>query len=236
MFSFRLLQKRLFTNFRFNHLSFVIFKFEVFFDILQVYSLCKGKFQTGPHEGCWNSYLELLSAPKKICDPECRFQLSEVSSLYESLSHLCSLLFNYEICCDSARTTVRMLESLIRLAQGMSPSSGGKNHYLTTTLFLNPHAELKMHGKILFRSLWFWFCQCHSTCKINVQKWGHLLRCDYSDFVHWIIHDYLSNCRQCWECSTLKFHRETRPGMYPANFQYIFVYIFNIHIFPSYVG
>ena len=181
------------------------------FDTLQVYSVCKSKFQTCPNKGCWNSYLKLLSAPEKICNSECRFQLDE--NLLVNLLLLC-FRFNHETYCDSARTTVRMLESLIRLAQGM-----------LLRFIHNPRQESFSLKKFSLTRILFWYFQFCSSCKTNVQKRGHTVRCNNGHSLHWIIHDYLSYCGQCRECSTLEFYREPWHGVYPFNFLIIYLFI-----------
>lgn len=94
-----------------------------------------------------------------------------------------------------------MLESLIRLAQGMLCNL----HWITHLLM-----------PILSQFFYTLSCLfCCSTCKTNVQKWCYETWCYRCHIMHWILHDNICNSRYCWECSALEFYREPWPGMYP---------------------
>lgn len=93
-----------------------------------------------------------------------------------------------------------MLESLIRLAQGMFCLSLGDIFLLWYLLFL------------FFLTVYFIFC---STCKINVQKRSRTTWRHCGHIMHWILHDNISNSGHYWRCSALKFYRWPWWNMYP---------------------
>lgn len=119
------------------------------------------------------SFSELFSFFEKVCEPLAYF---------------------------AARTTVRMLESLIRLAQGM---------FLSSIFYLLLFSQCSL----AFNN---WICFYYSTCKTHVQKWGHSTRCNCCHLMHWGINDNIRFSGQCGECSTLQFCWKSRWRMYPA--------------------